>query len=105
MYKRQVSARDDDGDSGGYAARFERAFYNMLETFPIFAALALMIEVTQSWNPATALGAQLYFWGRVLYVPAYVAGIPFVRSIIWTISVVGIAMLGWAMLAPLAGMA
>lgn len=94
-----VSPRDEHADTSGYAARFERAFYNMLETFPVFAALVLIVQVTESWTVMTALGAQLYFWGRIFYLPAYVAGIPFVRTFIWITSVVGMVMMAWPLLA------
>ena len=93
-----MSARDEAADTSGYAARFERAFYNMLETFPVFAALALMVHVSESWNQTTALGAQLYFWARVLYVPAYVSAVPLARTVIWTVSIVGISMMAWVLL-------
>lgn len=90
-----LSPRDDLSNDAGIAGRVERAFYNMLETFPIFAAMALMVQVTESWTSLTALGAQLYFWGRVFYVPAYVAGIPVVRTVIWMASLVGICLMAW----------
>ena len=90
-----LSPRDDLSNDAGIAGRIERAFYNMLETFPVFAALALMVQVTESWSTLTALGVQLYFWGRVFYVPAYVAGIPFVRTLIWFMSTIGICLLAW----------
>ena len=93
-----AGARDDEPGSSGYVGRFERAFYNMLETFPVFATLVLIVQLTESWTTTTALGAQLYFWGRVLYVPAYVSGIPFVRTIIWAVSAVGMVMLAWQLL-------
>lgn len=94
----QAGPMDDTPGTSGYAARFERAFYNMLETFPVFAALVLIVQVTESWTTTTALGAQLYFWGRVFYVPAYVAGIPFVRTIVWFVSIFGMLMLAWQLL-------
>ncbi|MGB7286129.1 MAG: MAPEG family protein [Salaquimonas sp.] len=90
-----LSPRDDPSNDSGIAGRVERAFYNMLETFPIFAALALMVQVTESWTALTAMGAQLYFWGRVFYGPTYVAGIPVLRTVIWMISLVGICLLAW----------
>jgi len=90
-----LSPRDDLSNDSGIAGRVERAFYNMLETFPIFAAMALMVHVTESSTSLTALGAQLYFWGRVFYVPAYVAGIPVVRTVIWMASLVGICLMAW----------
>ena len=37
-------------------------------------------------------GAQLYFWGRVAYVPLYAAGIPVIRTLIWTAATAGIIM-------------
>ncbi|MFK7903204.1 MAG: MAPEG family protein [Nitratireductor sp.] len=88
-----VSARDHEAGSQGYAARIERAYYNMLESFPIFASLALIVHLTESWTAMTALGAQLYFWGRVFYLPAYVAGIAYIRTLIWVVSVAGMAIM------------
>ncbi len=38
----------------------------------------------------TVWGAQLYFWGRVAYVPLYAFGIPLVRSMAWSVATVGI---------------
>ncbi|MCC0021780.1 MAG: MAPEG family protein [Nitratireductor sp.] len=93
-----LSARDEDPESGGYSARFERAFYNMLETYPAFAALVFLLYATDSWSSLTALGAQLYFWARVVYVPAYVSGIPVVRTAIWATSLAGILMMAWQLL-------
>ena len=90
-----LSPRDDASNDAGIAGRIERAYYNMLETFPVFAALALMVQVTESWTALTAMGAQLYFWSRVFYVPAYVAGIPFVRTLIWFAAFIGIGLIAW----------
>ena len=93
-----VGSRDDGVLTEGILGRFERAYYNMLETFPVFAALVLIIQITESWSPLSALAVQLYFWGRVLYLPAYVMGIPVLRSIIWTVATAGIVMLAWPLL-------
>jgi uncharacterized MAPEG superfamily protein len=38
------------------------------------------------------LGAQLYFWARVAYVPVYASGIPFARTAVWTVSIIGLVM-------------
>jgi uncharacterized MAPEG superfamily protein len=75
------------------AGRFVRASANFLETFPFFAAAVLMAHVANRHSFLTFWGVQLYFWGRVAYVPAYAAGIPWTRSCIWTVSVVGIVLL------------
>lgn len=89
-----VGNRDDDGAPlTGVAARAERASRNFLETFAFFAAAVLAVVVSQRINASTALGAQLYFWARVVYLPVYVVGIPYLRTAVWAVSVVGIVML------------
>jgi uncharacterized MAPEG superfamily protein len=90
-----LSPRDDTTNDAGIPGRIERAYYNMLETFPVFAALVLTIQATESWSGLTALGVQLYFWGRVFYVPAYVAGIPVLRTVIWFVATIGMCLLAW----------
>jgi uncharacterized MAPEG superfamily protein len=85
-----ASARDGDPPPlTGVAARADRAFRNFLETFPFFAAAAVAVTATGSGDTGTALGAQLWFWARVLYVPLYLAGIPYVRSLVWGVALVG----------------
>ena len=81
-----------------YGARLDRAFYNLLETFPVFAALALALAVTGKTGGIGVTGAQIWLWARVLYVPAYAFGITFVRTLIWTISIVGLIMMLVALL-------
>jgi uncharacterized MAPEG superfamily protein len=78
-------------------ARLDRARANFLETFPFFAAVVLATIALQRHDATTALGAQLYVWARLVYVPVYVAGIPYLRTLVWAVSIVGIVML----LAPL----
>lgn len=77
----------------GVAARMDRALKNFLETFPFFAAAVLAVLVTGRSNGDTAMGAQLYFWARVAYVPLYAAGIPFLRTVAWAASLVGLVMM------------
>jgi len=77
----------------GVAARMDRALRNFLETFPFFAAAVLAVLVTGRSNGDTAMGAQLYFWARVAYVPLYAAGIPFLRTVAWAASLVGLVMM------------
>lgn len=76
----------------GAAARADRALRNYLETFAFFAAAVLAVVLAQRTSATTALGVQLYFWARVVYLPVYVIGIPYLRTLIWTVSVIGIVM-------------
>lgn len=73
------------------AARLDRARRNFLETFPFFAAAALAVVATQRADAGTALGAQLYFWARLVYVGLYAGGVPYLRTVVWTVSMVGLA--------------
>ena len=77
---------------GKVAARLDRARGNFLETFPLFAAAVLAGYLLQRHDGMTALGAQLYFWARLAYVPVYAAGIPYLRTLIWAVSLAGIVM-------------
>lgn len=72
--------------------RFLRAFANFRETFVYFATAVLLVTLLAKTSATTALGAQLYFWARLVYVPVYAAGIPLARTAIWTVSIVGLVM-------------
>jgi uncharacterized MAPEG superfamily protein len=73
-------------------ARLQRAFGNYRETFVYFATAVLVVSLLNKTNATTALGAQLYFWSRLIYIPVYAAGIAVVRTLIWTASIVGLVM-------------
>ena len=77
----------------GVAARLDRARGNFLETFPFFVALVLGAWALQRHGSVVVLGAELYFWARVVYVPIYAAGIPYLRTLIWTVSIVGLVIM------------
>ena len=74
----------------GWAGRAQRAHRNMLESLTIFAALVLVAQVAGKSNAVTALGAQLFFWGRLAYAPVYVIGIPWLRTGVWGVSFAGL---------------
>jgi uncharacterized MAPEG superfamily protein len=85
--------RDDPGAPlGKMAGRLERAYRNFLETFALFAAAVLLAHALDKTNHTSVLGAQIYVWARLLYIPAYVFAIPFLRTLIWMASLVGILM-------------
>lgn len=85
--------RDDAMPLSGATARAGRASKNFLETFPFFAALALGVIAAKVNTAHTALGAQIYFWARVAYLPVYVIGIPYLRTAIWAVSLWGMLQL------------
>jgi len=79
-------------EAGPITCRLERALKNFLETFPLFAAAVIIVTLANKENVTSALGAEIYLGARVLYVPAYASGLPFVRTLIWTVSIVGLVM-------------
>lgn len=74
----------------GAAIRTAAASRNFIETFPFFAVAVLAVVFAERTDAATALGAQVYFWARVAYLPVYAIGIPYLRSAIWVVSLWGL---------------
>ena len=77
----------------GWAGRAQRAHRNMLESLVLFAVLVLVAHVSGRANSMTALGAELFFGARLVYVPVYLLGIPWVRTGVWAISVLGLILI------------
>ncbi len=90
-----VGARDEGLQPTGMAGRAARAYANFRETFPAFVGLALAVEVLGAGDWWTGFGAALYFWCRVAYLPAYLAGVAWVRTLIWNFSAIGLVIMLW----------
>jgi uncharacterized MAPEG superfamily protein len=77
----------------GWAGRAKRAHLNMVENLVLFAALVLIAVAAGKANAMTATGAMIFFWGRVAYAVIYVAGIAWLRTAAWFVSVIGMAII------------
>lgn len=77
----------------GLAGRATRAHRNMLENLALFAALVLVAHVTGHLNAMTALGAQLFFWGRLAHAIIYLIGLPWIRTAAWAVSMAGLVLI------------
>lgn len=75
----------------GTAARLTRARDNFLETFPLFVAAVVVAQLAGRSGALTGWGALIYFWARLVYVPAYALGLA-VRPVVWGASIAGILM-------------
>ena len=73
--------------------RMERAQANLFETLPLFIGAVLIAHVAGRNGVLTEWGAALYFWARVVYVPLYAFGVPYVRSLVWTVSFAGLVLI------------
>lgn len=85
--------REDVPTFTGIAGRARRAHLNMLENLVLFAALVLIAAVAGKANATTALGAAIFFWARLAYAAIYLAGLPWLRTGAWAVSVVGLIMI------------
>ncbi len=77
----------------GWVGRALRAHRNMLESLPIFAALVLVAHVSGTADAQTALGAQVFVVARLVYAVIYLFGIPWLRTLVFAVSVVGLVMI------------
>lgn len=84
-----------DGDMpppGKLAGRLIRAQANLFETLPLFAAAVIMAHIAGKDGQLTFIGTHLYFFGRLIYLPLYAFGIPYVRSLVWLVALAGLVM-------------
>lgn len=93
--------RENMGELPGLAGRAKRAHLNMIENLVLFAALVLIAVVAQKTTPLTALGAMVFFWARLVFAIVYLAGIPWLRTAVWGVSVVGMGMIAVSLLGSL----
>lgn len=94
-----ASARDGDAPPPRpVTARMQRAQANLYETLPLFAAAVLIAHVSGSEGDLTLWGCWMYLVARIVYVPLYAAGIPYVRSLVWLVSLAGLIMVLFAVL-------
>jgi uncharacterized MAPEG superfamily protein len=79
-------------------ARAERALTNMNEALPVFVVIALLLVVRCVDDGLGIQGAWIFLISRIVYVPAYLAGVFALRSAIWVVSWVGLIMMIVALL-------
>lgn len=92
-----LSNRDRLPEATPLGGRAVRAANNTIENFVLFAALALTAHAAGMGDEAT-LGAQIFCWARLVYLPVYWAGITYVRSLVWGVGIAGLAMMLFAII-------
>jgi uncharacterized MAPEG superfamily protein len=80
------------------AGRLARAQANLYETLPLFIGGLLGAVAAGHLGWKTELGAHLYFWSRLAYLPIYAFGIPMLRSLVFMIGLVGLVLILSALL-------
>ena len=98
--KWNVGARDEAlPPPNAMSGRTMRAQANFLETFPIAIVALVGVVLANKTSPTTALGGWIWLGARVVYLPLYATGVPVVRTAVWAVSAVGLAMVIWPLLA------
>ena len=90
-----VGARDglpQDGYSD-FHGRTKRAQANMTEGMMMFMPLILAAGYLNAFNSMTALGAAIFFWSRLVFAPCYWLGVPWLRTLVWAGSIIGLVMI------------
>lgn len=94
-----VGARDETMPPlNPLAGRLLRAQANLYETLPLFIAAVLGAAALDRLGWKTEIGASLYFLGRLVYLPLYAAGVPKLRTLIWSVSLAGLVLCWWALM-------
>jgi len=81
--------RDDVGPATGFHARMLRVVDNHREGLTMFAPVILIAALANLNNSYTALGAQLFFWSRLVHAILYIVGVPMIRPLAWAVGVAG----------------
>ena len=69
----------------GWAQRAKRVHLNMVENLAHFAVLVIVAHLAGASNETTAMWAMIYFWARVAHAIVFYAGIPYLRTIAFSI--------------------
>ena len=96
-----ANSRDDLPPATGFHARMLRVVDNHREGLTIFAPLVLAAAVAHVSSGTTVLGAQLFFYSRVVHAGLYLLGVPMIRPLAWAVGLAGtvmifVALMGWA---------
>lgn len=89
-----AGARDVRPDLKGiFAGRAQRASDNFRETYPAFVGLVIALAIVGDASGWGLTGGWIWTVARVVYIPLYLAGVPYMRSIAWVVSLVGLVLM------------
>lgn len=92
--KWNAGARDGENPPPGkLAGRLMRAQANLFETLPIFIGAVVIASIEGKFGALTFWGTHLYFCARLIYVPLYAFGVPYIRSLVWLVGLAGLLMI------------
>ena len=85
-----LGPRDEPPEASISCQRAQRALTNMIEALILFLPVAVLAALKPGVDQSAAiLGAQIFLIARVVYIPTYIFGITFLRSLVWGAGHVG----------------
>lgn len=90
--------RDIEPDFPAWVKRTEKAHRNLGESLPLFTILVLTCLLSGVSGRLTELGAWLFLAGRLAHAFTFVAGITYLRSVVFFVGVAGMVLLTAALL-------
>ena len=81
-----------------WGKRADRTHINAVESFAPFAALILIAEVAHKADGMTAFWAQWFFWARAAHAVVYLLGVPYLRTLIFTVGFVAVVGEFWRLI-------
>ncbi|MFZ5627692.1 MAG: MAPEG family protein [Spirochaetota bacterium] len=90
--------RDNLPPEPRWVGRAHRAARNMGENLLIFAVVVIVAVWAKAPHDSVTTGAQIFFFARLAYFAVYLAGIPYLRTVVWAVALGGIAIIAGAVL-------
>ena len=78
-----------------WGMRANRAYVNAVESFAPFAALVIVAHLAGKANATTAFLATSFFWLRLAHAVVYLLGVPYVRTVVFTLGYVAVIGIFW----------
>jgi uncharacterized MAPEG superfamily protein len=85
-----VGARDEPVEREKVAGRLHRAARNYTENLILFAIVVVLLHLAEQSQPLSHWGAYAWIGGRIAYLFAYWSGVPWVRTVCWQVSMIGL---------------
>ena len=73
-----------------WGKRADRTYINAVESFAPFAALVIAVHLAGKADAMTAFWAACYFWLRLAHAVVYLFGIPYLRTVLFTLGYVAV---------------
>lgn len=78
-----------------WGQRAHRAYLNAVEVFAPFAAVVMLAHLSGKVTDMIAFWAAWFFWMRLAHAVVYLAGIPYVRTAVFTLAYLAVPGILW----------